>query len=172
MIFVSGIHGVGKTFFSKKVKEHLDIDSYTASGLIEKFKGETFSTDKKIVDISENQQILLKALKEKDASKKEFILDGHFCLLNNGGGIERIPMRIFEDLSPKAILLLTEKAEIIVQRRYERDGIKVSVKEVEKLQTAEKEYAKEVVDNLKIPLFISGGIQDVDKAIDFILQYA
>ena len=35
MIFCSGIHGVGKDFFLKKVEEVTGIKSYSASSLIE-----------------------------------------------------------------------------------------------------------------------------------------
>jgi 2-phosphoglycerate kinase len=34
MIFVGGIHGVGKTLFCRNVTQHLDIEHVTASSLI------------------------------------------------------------------------------------------------------------------------------------------
>ena len=36
MIFVSGIHGVGKDYFSKELEKKLGIKSYSASELIKK----------------------------------------------------------------------------------------------------------------------------------------
>lgn len=43
MIFVSGIHGVGKPFFSGRVKEQLGIEYYSASQLITERRHKGFS---------------------------------------------------------------------------------------------------------------------------------
>ena len=55
MIFVSGIHGVGKTFFCDRVKEKLGIATYSASKLIAEKRSRNFSADKIVEDIDENQ---------------------------------------------------------------------------------------------------------------------
>ena len=46
MIFVSGIHGVGKTFFCNQVKEQPGIDTYSASKLIAEKRSRNFSADR------------------------------------------------------------------------------------------------------------------------------
>ena len=53
MIFISGIHGVGKSFFCKMVKEKTGIDAYSASDLIAQKKAIGFKNDKLISDIDE-----------------------------------------------------------------------------------------------------------------------
>lgn len=63
-------------------------------------------------------------------SGQNFILDGHFCLLNATGDITRIPYDTFTSLKPDAIILLTEKSEVIAARRRERDGIEASIQEI------------------------------------------
>lgn len=123
MIFISGVHGVGKSYFCNMVKAETGIESYSASTLITQKKHSDFSKDKLIPDIDDNQQYLLQAVNELKASEQNFILDGHFCLLNAAGEITRIPYDTFTSLKPDAITLLMEKSEVIVARRKDRDGI-------------------------------------------------
>ena len=83
MVFVSGVHGVGKSYFCGILKERLNISSYTASSLISGRKKARFSTDKRVADIDVNQLYLLEAVKELKDRNEEFLLDGHFCLLDS-----------------------------------------------------------------------------------------
>ncbi len=91
MIFISGVHGVGKSYFCDMVKTETGIESYSASTLITQKEHSGFSKDKLIPDIDDNQQYLLQAVSELRDSGENFILDGHFCLLNASGEITRIP---------------------------------------------------------------------------------
>ena len=50
MIFVSGIHGVGKDYFLKNIEEKIGVKSYSASELIKKYGNIQFSNDKKTKD--------------------------------------------------------------------------------------------------------------------------
>lgn len=168
MIFVSGVHGVGKTYFCNTVREKLGIKSYTASQLIEVKKNKSFSTDKRVSDVDINQILLLEAIEELRQSEKEFILDGHFCLLNAEGEISRIPKNTYLSLKPSSIILLTEKPEIIAERRYLRDGIQQDLSEIKAFQDAEKNYAIEIAAYLDIPIEISNGTYDIERVIQFI----
>lgn len=168
MIFVSGVHGVGKTCFCNMVKEKLGIKSYTASQLIEAKKNKSFSTDKRVSDVDINQILLLEAIDELRQSEKEFILDGHFCLLNAEGEISRIPKNTYSLLKPSSIILLIEKPEIIAGRRHLRDGIHQELSEIKAFQDAEKDYAIEIAAQLDIPMEILEGTYDIDNVIKFI----
>lgn len=168
MIFLSGIHGVGKTFFCDMAKEKLGIKSYAASQLIAEEGRRGFSMDKFESGIDKNQLLLIKAVEELRGNEKEFILDGHFCLLNGCGDIMRIPYNTFELLKPDAIILLTEKPDIIAERRFQRDGILQNICEIQKFQEAEKQYAQEVSQNFRIPLQVSNGIDDLSYIMEFI----
>ena len=53
MIFISGVHGVGKTYFSNLVKSELHINSYTASELIEKSRNLKFNEN----NVNVNQKV-------------------------------------------------------------------------------------------------------------------
>lgn len=168
MIFISGVHGVGKSYFCDKVKENIDIDTYSASSLISERKQAAFSSDKLIPDIDDNQKYLLEAVTELRQTKDNFILDGHFCLLNANGEVQRITRYTFTTLMPEAILLLTEQPEIIASRRKDRDGCDVSVESITAFQDEEISYAKEVAAEIGANLFISKGADDIMNAIEFI----
>ena len=91
MFFVSGVHDVGKSYFCNLVKDSVGIETYSASALISTKKRSGFAKNKLIPDIDENQQFLLWAVDELRTLCQNFILDGHFCLLNASGKVQRIP---------------------------------------------------------------------------------
>jgi len=168
MIFISGVHGVGKSYFCNMVKDATGIESYSASKLISQKKHSGFSTDKLIPDIDDNQDYLLQAVNDLKATGHNFILDGHFCLLNASGIITRIPLDTFIALRPEAIILLTERPEIIAARRKERDRIDASIQNIEDFQHEECTYAKEVAAAIGANLYISDGAADLGNTIEYI----
>lgn len=90
MIFISGAHGVGKSFFCRIVHEKLGIKTCQASGLIKNKRHQGFDRNKLTSGIDENQRYLLSAVQELRKSECDFILDGHFCLLDKKRQITRI----------------------------------------------------------------------------------
>ncbi len=55
MIFVRGVHGVGKSYFCNLVKDSVGIKTYLGSALIATKKRSGFAKNKLIPDIDENQ---------------------------------------------------------------------------------------------------------------------
>lgn len=170
MIFISGIHGVGKSYFCSQVKDKLNLNAYSASSLISELKKERFSKDKLIADIDNNQTYLLRAKSHLDKQKQNYLLDGHFCLLDSNGHVKRIGVSTFTALAPQAIILLTEKPSIIAKRRKQRDGLEYSVKEIQLFQKAEIDSAYEVACLLAVPLYVSKGADYIEDAIKFIYK--
>lgn len=168
MIFVSGIHGVGKTYFCNMVKEKLGIKNFSASQLIAGKREKDFSADKLVSDIVDNQVLLLDAINELRQAGEEFILDGHFCLLNEEGAITRIPMETYKLLKPDTMILLLEIPEIIAERRFRRDGIRQDESAIHAFQEAEKMYATEIARQLNIPLEVSDGASDLGRIVEII----
>lgn len=117
LIFVGGVHGAGKSYFCDLVKMQLHINSYQSSQLISEQKNEYFSKDKKVLDIDCNQNYLIQAIEKLNRLEQTYLLDGHFCLQDINGKITRIDKQIYISLKPCAIVLLTEKSDIIVDRR-------------------------------------------------------
>ncbi len=168
MVFVSGVHGVGKSYFCKTIKESLGFVTYSASNLIAERKNASFSKDKLIPDIDNNQAYLLSAVNDLNTVTRQYLLDGHFCLLNANGLVQRIPQNTFTLLKPDAIVLLTEKADVIIQRRKERDNVLHSKTDIQLFQDEEIAYAKEVAAILNIPIHISLGAKYIDAALEFV----
>lgn len=168
MIFVSGIHGVGKTYFCNMIKEKLKIKIYSAGQLVAERREKGFSANKFVSDIVDNQVLLLDAVNELRQAGEEFILDGHFCLLNEEGVITRIPMETYSLLKPDMIILLLEEAKIIAERRLQRDGIRQDECFINDFQETEKAYATEIARKLNVPLEVSRGVSDFGRIAEII----
>ena len=98
MIFISGIHGVGKTYLCSKLKEEFGFKAFSSSQLISQQKGKDLSNNKLTGDIEDNQYYLCKAVDELKESINMFLLDGHFCLLNETGVITRVLRTLLREL--------------------------------------------------------------------------
>ena len=159
MIFVSGVHGVGKDYFSKRMEKILGIKSYSASELIEKYGNLNFNSNKRTTNINGNQHYLIQAIKSGNLPR-EYILNGHFCLLNSNGEVEKIPINTFYQLKPSKIIILKEKPEIIVGRRIIRDKEETSVERTRIFQKEEITYSKDVTKKIEIPVDIINTIKD------------
>ena len=59
MIFISGVHGAGKSFFCDLVRKQIGIKSYSASKLIIERKKAGFPASKLIPDIDESHDLRL-----------------------------------------------------------------------------------------------------------------
>jgi adenylate kinase len=149
LYFVGGIHGVGKSYFCEQMVRENGINSYSASKLIADLKHEHFKTNKFIKDIGDNQNYLLKAV--KTITDKEYLLDGHFCLLNSSGEVERVPIDIFKELPIAAIIVIYDDVSKVVKRINLRDGIMYSETTFEFFQNMELSYAKEIALLLNVP---------------------
>ena len=155
ILFFGGIHGVGKSTFCDKLHKDLCIDTVSASYLIKSEKEliEQENYDKKVQDISNNQSLLLKALKKKSLSG-DFILDGHFCLLNANGNIERIPLDTFKQINPRVLFLLEAEPEDVVKNLERRDGKKYDIELIKEMLKEERSYAEHISNTINKPLSI------------------
>lgn len=171
MIFIGGIHGVGKTYFCNQLRQMLNVPTYTASELIVKRKKSSFSVDKKVKDIKHNQEYLIEAIEELHNEYSTFALDGHFCLLDENGKIVRLPEQTFVDLNPKAIVLLTEEPQIIMNRRKKRDGVDLCLNQIEEFQDEEVVYAQKIAKMLNIPFMIYRGNENLISTLKFIEEW-
>lgn len=151
IIFVGGVHGVGKSTFSSLVKSKCpQIYSLSCSEII---KWEN-PTHKEVENVGETQNKLLQNIPYFIDQDKNYILDGHFCLLTEKGCIERIPMEVFETISPSFIVVLKDSPHKICQRLNVRDAHCYSIEFIAEFQREEIKYAKEVADTLGVPIEI------------------
>lgn len=155
VIFLAGVHGVGKGFLGAPVAMSLGIDHLTASQLIRQEKGRaTWDGDKRVAEVDDNQLALIRAVTRLHESRKRILLDGHFVLRNASGDLTKLPPDVFAQLHLVGAILLTEEAAIISHRIADRDGIQASIKSIAELAVEEKLHAKNVCRQLNIPLTI------------------
>lgn len=154
VFFVAGVHSVGKTTACSEVASRLSIRHYAASKLIREEKASAVSTTSKVVaDLEANQQLLVAGVHRLLDAGERFLLDGHFTLLTSGG-IEPIPVRVFEHLRLAGIVLFSDRPEAIVARALKRDGSAFSVDMVRHHQERERAHAHDVALACNVPLFL------------------
>jgi adenylate kinase len=141
IIFIGGIHGVGKGTLCKKVADELNMVHLTASDVLKWSDFTEDPTNKRVKDIKSTQDRLLENLDRIIQPQKTYLLDGHFCLQNNEGVIEKVPDDIFIGINPIKIVLVTEEPEEIGRRLFQRDGKEYDVNLLKQMQEIEKEHA-------------------------------
>ncbi len=150
LVFLGGIHGVGKTTFCKPVAEATGYSHVTASQLIREKNAAAISVDSKIVkDADYNQKLLIEAVKERLKAGEKFLLDGHFTI-QTAHGILKLEASVFKSLGVQEIVILADDPDKIAQRIEGRDGKKMSDTDLALHQNLEIEAAEAVAHNLDI----------------------
>lgn len=153
VIFICGIHGSGKGTLCKKISSQTGIPHFTASDVLKWSEVSPNMQNKNVVDIPETQNRLLLGLEKLKEKHQSFILDGHFCLFNKEGDVEKISVEVFEKISPNFIVLVSANSDKITARLKARDNVKYSEVILKQMQKIEQEYSKQVAQELKIPYF-------------------
>ena len=152
--FIGGIHGVGKSTICKQICRDLNMEYLSASELIKWKDINDEAKNKKVKDIHYTQNRLMAALEDTIEKGHYYLLDGHFCLLNEKAEVEKISMEIFKKINPKAFGLILGDITEIKSRLALRDNKNYDFGLLEQLQSSELDYAKEISLVLKIPLYI------------------
>ena len=150
IIFIGGIHGVGKGTICKEIALKTDIVHLTASQIL-KWEEISDSDNKLVKNITSTQDRLIKGLKNLIKKDKKYILDGHFCLLNSNQVPSRIDEETFDQINPKVIAIVIDDIQEIAKRLETRDGKIYDTKVLNQLQQMETEYAKYLSDKYSIP---------------------
>lgn len=168
IIFVGGVHGVGKTTICNKIKGRENIETYACSELIKKYSNEISDAKKEVNDVRKNQDILVESIKINVDKSKVILLDGHFVLLKNDHSFENVPLDTFKNINLAGVIMIGEEAEIITHRLKNRDFKIYDVKEIDRFQNLELQRAKEVCESLKIDMIEFKSGDDINKIINFI----
>lgn len=155
LLFVGGIHGIGKSTFSKSVASSLGVSCLSSGQLISQYLSAVLSSEKGVDHVSENQAFLLQALRSS-SDKGPLILDGHFCLLDKADAIQAIPEIIFKEISPSAVIVLHDNVEAIRSRLLKRDNRDHTERTLREFQEAELNHAKHVCETFHFPLRLIG----------------
>lgn len=153
IVFVGGVHGVGKTTFCKSLSAKLGCEHVTASQLIKEQKATAISSTKEVADIPDNQELLLKALAQRRESGCTLLLDGHFTLITQAGDIQEIDKQVFADIAPSAIILLHDTPEAIAARLIQRDDVTISINSISLKQTKEMAHGQAIAAYLGIAIY-------------------
>ena len=155
LIFVAGVHGVGKTTFCNSlITCDPSFNHLSASRLIKNYKKDAFSPDKQVIDVDNNQDILINAYNAFNHEKDFTLLDGHFCLFDENFVPSIIPEQTFANLNIATIILLTSSTATILKRMVARDDNYLSPESISNLQDAEIETAQKTAEKLDIPLIL------------------
>lgn len=153
MVFVGGIHGVGKSTICKKVSDLGGYKYFTASSLISSY-GKKTDKEKRVDQIEDNQVALLKQLELVRAKDYRVLLDGHFTLINQQGEISPVDIGVFKSMKPDKLVLFKGRPEEIAKRLKERDGKKWDSSFLERFQEEEEKHAQRVSERINTPLWV------------------
>lgn len=151
IIFVAGIHGVGKTFLGAPAAQQLGIRHATASQLIREERGlQSWGADKRVSGLDENQAALISATRRLHYSGQQLLLDGHFVLRGTNGEFNEIDPQVFRDLQIGAVLLLEADIDVVIERLGARGDTSWTSSELRTLAECEETHARRVSSALGI----------------------
>lgn len=161
VVFVGGVHGVGKSSMCADAAARVGATHLTASTLIREAKQEAIAAiGKRAEDVPGNQELLLKRFLERTSTSSGVVLlDGHYTIVNSQGAVLRLDADLFAALGVSTFLCIRDDADSIADRLAARDGCGPSVREVESHQKMELDQAAEVARQL-------GGELQVIEAFD------
>ena len=151
IIFIGGMHGVGKTTFINEVKAQCPSIVCLSCSTLLNWSDPTY---KEVDSIDANQQVLLVNLPHFIEDDKSYLLDGHFCLLTAQGRVERVPIEVFQAIRPRMIVVLEANPELISQRLQTRDNKAYSIPMLGAFQQEEVRYARKVARTLHVPFLV------------------
>ena len=155
IIFIGGVHGVGKTTICSRICQEIGAEHLVASDIIKKVAGknrEVTVDGKRVANVAQNQDLLLIGLSDILVSGKRYLLDGHFTLMSPDNKTRPIPLETFRGIGPKALILLSDEHGAIAIRLLARGGAKFDASLIAEMQEAEISHAKKVAADLNKPL--------------------
>lgn len=151
IIFVGGIHAVGKSSFTnyaRKIAPNIEILS--CSELLNWENPE----DKEVDNVMSNQEKLLNALNNVVDIDKPYFVDGHFCLMDRDHNIVPIDFSVIKAMNPRNIFLLVENVDVVHDRLLSRDGKDYDRALLAEMSDKEQELAENFSVQYDVPLFI------------------
>lgn len=154
MIFLGGVHGVGKTSMCAGVSEKFDLKVISASAII-RAEREHPSSDSRtaVLNVGGNQGLLIRGVRRivTDAPER-YLLDGHFALRTLAGNIEEIDADVFKAIAVSGLICLFDDPAAIAQRLSVRDGGVHDAVAISELQSAELRSAEAISRTLGLGL--------------------
>ena len=168
IIFIAGVHGIGKSTLCKSVCSKFHVIHHSASELITKYSHIEFQSNARVKNINRNQHALIGAINKYLDTNKEYLLDGHFCLPDQDGEITEIPLSTFRAISPMAIILLHDNPSNIYSRLKDRNREEWDLDLLSSFQEQELHYSRSVATKLDIPSLRANPFTDREIIHEFI----
>lgn len=168
IIFIGGVHGVGKTTLCTSICSKFDVVHHSASELIKRYRHIEFPLNGRVENINRNQDALINAINEYLDTGEKYLLDGHFCLLDQDGVITKIPIATFIALSPIGIILLHDDPSDIHFRLRDRDREIYDMDTLSFFQEQELHYSRSVAAKLNVPYLRANPFADREMIDRFI----
>ncbi|MGR5862820.1 ATP-binding protein [Bacillus pacificus] len=167
-IFLSGIHGVGKSTLVKKLQNDMDLEAFSVSDLIRKAGNDIEISQKSTGNISSNQEMWKSELNNLELTDSKLVLDGHFCLLNSKNEIKPLDFETFKGTNMSKIIFMKNSPQVIKERLFKRDRIQYSIELLADFQEFEMCQAIKYSQENDIELFMYDEIEPYSELIRFI----
>ena len=167
IIFIGGIHGVGKGTICLKLADEFNFKHLSASQVLKWSEVSPDMSNKFVKDISDTQNRLIDGLGGLISREEKYLLDGHFCLFDSRGIPQKVSIDTFHKIAPKAITVVITDVIEIVNRLRKRDGKEYDPFLLDKMQNSERRHAIFVAKELDIPFFEIRN-SNMDELINFI----
>lgn len=167
ILFVGGIHGVGKSTLCSKICSDLGLNHLTASSLLKWHEIKEDIKDKKVDNIDYTQERLIQGLEQTIIPSEKYLLEGHLTLFDREGKISEVPTNIFQKISPVLISVITEDPGIIKSRIESRDGNHYDLNSLSEMQNVEVSRGEMIAQILQVP-FCRVVNSNTDKLIELI----
>lgn len=162
--FIGGIHGVGKSTVCTDICTQAGLKHLSASELIKWKDINSDAFNKKVQNIPGTQDRLINALTKVVQPGTHYLLDGHYCLLDNEGNITPVPVETFRAMKPIALHVITGNVSEIKQRLETRDAKTYDAELLEQMQESELSHARHLSSLLNVELCM-GTQADYDKIV-------
>lgn len=159
-VYLSGVHGVGKTTLCNAVAQQIQVKHVTASSLLDKYAFR-YKQYAKSVKGGESE-FICQCIEEMLMVVPFLLVDSHCVLVDRQNNIVKVDREIFRRIRVQGIVLLVDTVDRIQERLWQRDGELIECDTINELQDAELEYSG-VVANM---LGVKRKIIDVSK-VDF-----
>lgn len=157
IVFVGGIHGVGKSTLCERIAAKSNVLHVKASSLIRDSSRNADTQDQKSVqDVAANQAILVARFREvmNSCTARAILIDGHFALGKPDGTTERVATEVFAALHVSSLVCLQDAPGSVAARLRARDASAPEESYLALLQATELEQAANVSQALGIRLTV------------------
>ncbi len=170
VLFVGGVHGVGKSTCCGKVAQTVGCLHVTASDIIRRaHAGAIASSGKLVADVEGNQSLLVRGFLafQHEVQGTSILLDGHFAMRDSNGDIQPVAADVFNALGIDHLVCLVDEPHAIEVRMSQRDGQAPANREIADLQNAELQNARWVASSLDLPftLLRSGDVEGLRRLV-------